>query len=200
MDKITLDFKGPFRWHGASKEVVFFQEAADQPGIYLWCVEQPLGYLIYYVGETGGAFKDRFKSHSRLFFRGEYGIWSAKEFLLGKRVSVWPGKWRTTNKNGWPYEFIQRSPELTPKLIEFLGTMRIFLAPLKAEPIIRQRVESAISAYLQSQPEPLGSFIDADIRHSGPPRRGRPLLVEINMPVPVQGLPPSLEAQIPVRE
>ena len=200
MDRILLDFKGPFRWHGASEEVVFFQEPANQPGIYVWCVEQPQGYLIYYVGETGGAFRERLRSHTSKFFRGEYGIWSADEFIQGKKVEVWPGKWRTTNKEGWTYEFIQRSPGLTPKLIEFLGTMRIFLAPLNAEPLIRQKIESRITTYLKNLPEPLGSFIDADTRHKARPRKSQSLLVEMNFPVPIQGLPPSLEVQIPVRE
>jgi hypothetical protein len=200
LDRIILDFKGPFLWHGVSEEVVFFQEVADQPGIYLWCVEQQQGFLIYYVGETGGAFKDRFKSHTSSFFRGEYGIWSAGEFLQGKRVDVWPGRWRTTNKAGWPYEFIQRSPELIPKLIEFLGTIRIFLAPLEAEKLIRQKIESAVAAHLKNQSEPLGSFIDADIRHSGQSPKSRPLFVELNSPVPIQGLPATLNVQIPDKE
>jgi len=196
MEKIILDFKGPFRWHGSPEEVVFSQEVANYPGIYLWCVEQPSGYLVYYVGETAAAFKDRFKSHTRSFFQGEYGIWSANEFVQGTRVEVWPGKWRTANKEGWSYEFIQRSPELIPKLVEFLGAIRIFLAPLKTERLIRQRIESALAAELKRKPGPIGSFIDADLRHGGRIINGERLLVEINTPAPFQGIPAELEVTI----
>ena len=195
MEKIVLNFQGPFRWHGSLEEVVFSQEGIiDQPGIYLWCAEQPQGYLVYYVGETGVSFKYRFEGHAKSYYSGEYSFLNTNEFVQGKRVVVWWGKLRM--KENWASEFNQKSQELVPKLVEFLGVMRIFLAPLNVERNIRQKIESTIAAYLKKQPEPIGSFIDADLRHSRDITNGEKFLVEINSPSLIQGIPSVLDVQI----
>jgi hypothetical protein len=196
MEKIVLNFQGPFRWHGSLEEVVFSQEGIiDQPGIYLWCAEQPQGYLVYYVGETGVSFKYRFEGHAKSYYCGEYSFLNTDEFVQGKRVVVWWGKLRM--KENWASEFNQKSQELIPKLVEFLGVMRIFLAPLNVERNIRQRIESTIAAHLKKQPEPIGSFIDADRRHSRELVNNEKILVEVNTPRPIQGISPIFEVQIP---
>jgi hypothetical protein len=193
MEKIILDFQGPFRWHGSPD--LFSQEIAKQKGIYLWTVEQPHGHLVYYVGETSTSFKNRFENHLKSYLSGEYGIPDANDFLQGKsKTWVWPAKWRVPDK--WPAEFIQRISEIMPKLVELLGVMKIFVAPLLVETHVRQRIESTLAAYLKKQPEPIGSFIDADLRHSRDITNGDKFFVEINSPSLIQGIPSVLDVQI----
>ena len=63
-DEIAISFAGPFSWFGASNApAVYRADEVRQCGIYLWTVHLPQGYLIYYVGETGGSFKVRLRQH-----------------------------------------------------------------------------------------------------------------------------------------
>jgi len=198
MEKIVLDFKGPFRWHGSPEKVLFTQEIAKLSGIYLWTVEQPQGHLVYYVGETGTSFKNRFENHLKSYLSGEYGIPNVEDFLKGNsRNWVWPARWRPP-KNRWPAEFIRRISEIMPKLVEFLAVLKIFVAPLQVETYTRQRIESRLAWYLngKSGDHDENSFIDADLRNWKDIPGGEKILVEINTPYPIQGIPRVLEVQI----
>jgi hypothetical protein len=121
---------------------------------------------VKYVGETGISFSIRHKNHLESYQNGTYLKWTydSKLFMQGKKKNIWEG----------PYyagvdEFVRRRDELTPKIIAFLSTMKIFVAPSRASDLVRKRVESAIVLKLYKQPYPVVDFIDPDQRNGGNP-------------------------------
>jgi hypothetical protein len=64
---------------------VFKAAAASSPGIYLWTVDTKDGHLIYYVGETGSAFRQRVRQHWCAQMAGMYHIYDLEQFALGHK-------------------------------------------------------------------------------------------------------------------
>ena len=197
-NSIRLDFTGPFRWFGTPDQVLFNQPVADQSGIYIWGVMRPNGLLIYYVGETGKSFKARHKAHLREYLNGYWVVYNPDTFVNGNKEIIWGGL-KQSKKCG-PEEWSNRKEELTPKIKSFLSTLYIFFAPITLEKLVRQRIESAIAAYLKSQEHPIGKFIDPDMNHLGKPNLSELSHVDIHFPMNVLGLPTSLDVFLPKRE
>ena len=85
-------------------------------------------------------------------------------------------------------EFLNRYPELSSVIHEFLGLFRIFIAPLDADQRTRERIEAAIAGCLYEQPGIIGGFQenDAVYRHRRPDEE--PIAVLLRLPKPILGL------------
>ena len=190
-----MQWYGPYKWYGTKDDSFFTQPEARKSGIYLWAIPFEKQYLTYYVGETGKSFANRFIQHTRDYLSGLYRVYEPHQFAEGKKILVWNGMWKPGTRGPHQMlEFLNRYSKLSPIICEFLGQLRIFVAPLNVEKRIRQRIEAAIANRLYEQPGLIGKFQDDDIRY-WPRRTGeKPFSVTMTSFEPILGLYSELTA------
>jgi hypothetical protein len=188
---LEIEFHGPFKLSLNGDAILFHNELSHLSGIYLMAIQYEEGYLAYYIGETGQSFFIRLKDHVIQYFGGNYRIYEPKKFKRAEKQILWNGMWRKGTRDRIP-EFINRSFELIPKIKEFVQLLEIFIAPLKVETRIRQRIEGALSLYLKEQPPPIGTFQDEDIRYIRKKKNEKPIKVSIMCSERIHGLPKQL--------
>jgi hypothetical protein len=191
---VTLEFSGAFSWLSSDPATSIFEApAARAAGIYLWTVDTPDGYLIYYVGETGVAFRQRLHQHLSQQLAGMYHIYEPGLFAVGQKHALWRGMYGRDRESGLA-AFVEYLPTLAPALVDFVRLMRFHLAPLTCHMRLRRRIEAALARHLSSQPGLVGSFQDMGIRYL--PRRAgeEPIQVRCQSSVMLLGLPSHLEA------
>ena len=76
-------------------------------------------------------------------------------------------------------EFLNRYPEMSSVIYEFLGKFRIFLAPLDVKKRVRKRIEAAIANRLYEQSGLVGEFQNSDIKYW--PRRADEKPISVKM-------------------
>jgi len=187
--RYEIRWYGPFKFHGTEDDSVFTAKEAEYPGIYLWTIPFKKQYLVYYVGETGRSFDERFVEHTQNCLNGLYRIYDPSRFAEGAKVLVWDGMWKKEySKPARMQEFMNRYLELAPVINKYLRQFRIFVAPLDAEERIRQRIEGAIADRLREQLGIIGDFQDSDIRYRSRRDDEKPFSVKIEAFEPILGL------------
>jgi hypothetical protein len=192
---VSLHFVGPYSWFpGDLPSVLEKDETTTQPGIYLWTADTPHGELVYYIGETGRSFRMRFQEHLTEQTSGWYRFDDPAVFRSGGRKRIWPGLYEAKeDRAGRWQEWLQRLPELTPSLVEFVRQMRFHLAPLECDTKPRRRIEAAIALHLRDQPGAVGAFQDPDITYWPTKPRDPPLHATVTSSTLIQGLPRELD-------
>jgi hypothetical protein len=187
-----IELTGPLRWYGGDRsENVFECPDSQKPGIYIWAIPYNQSYLVYYVGETGRSFAERFGEHTKEYVSGLYRIYDPGEFAQGRKRLIWEGMWKpgTQHRTG---EFLIRYEELAPQIHRFLGVFRIFLGPFEGEMRLRERIEAAIAQSLQRQEGKGDQFQDTEIRYA-PRREGEvPIMIKLRCSASIFGLPEEL--------
>jgi len=184
-----IQWYGPYSWYGTEDDSFFSQPITKKSGIYLWAIPFKKRYLTYYVGETGRSFAKRIVEHTRNYLHGLYRVYDPDQFAEGKKKLVWGGMWKPGTKGpDVMLEFLNRYSELSSAIYEFLGQLKIFLAPIEVEKRIRERIEAAIADRLFTQPRLIGKFQDNDIRYL--PRRNseEPISIKMVSFEPILGL------------
>jgi hypothetical protein len=193
-EPIIVTFEGPFGWFADREASVFGSAAGRKPGIYLWTVlTQGHGELVYYVGETGREFRLRFAEHLKEQLSGWYRLNDPQAMQTGSRVAIWPGLYgASAQKTVAP--FVEQLSTMAPALRAFVHMVRFHLATYEGDARMRKRIEAAIAQHLYRQPEPVGSFQEADIHYD--PRLPQEAAVEVivRSGVPIQGLPEVVAA------
>lgn len=191
-EPLAVAFGGPFSWPGtADAPCVFECQQGKSAGVYLWAIAHPEGYLVYYVGETGRSFAQRLLEHYREHASAFYHLNSPKEFTMGERVAVWPGRYDVTEKRS-PRECVARYEQLAPCIIELTAIYRFFLAPLAVSDRECRRIEAALAAWLYAQPGVIGGFQEKGIRYAPRLADEEPIRCEFTSSAPIQGLPDHL--------
>ena len=191
-ETIQIELLGPYALYGPHS--LFLQSESEKFGIYLWTIPFEGKYLVYYVGETGVTFADRFLDHTKSYLHGLYRIYDPTEFVKGKKKLVWEGMWKKELENPTIriVKFMERYSELSRAVYELLGLFHIFLIPLNSNRRIRQRIEAKIAEVLLKQPGVIGDFQDGDIRYIGRQPKEEPIKVSIKSDGQILGLPKDL--------
>jgi hypothetical protein len=190
---LVLRFAGPFGFVKHSGPLLFEQPVAQEPGLYLWTVPyRQGGYLVTYVGETGASFSQRFRDHLIQTVSGNYRIWDPDLQGQGKVLLLWHGLWQKGTREKLP-EYLDRLEEFAPIIRKRLQTEAVFVAPLRSERRLRQRVEGAIAEHIKAQPAPVSSLLPSDIRYYRRRADEEPVTVVIECRCHVHGLPRTLE-------
>lgn len=199
---MEIRWYGPYRWYGEGDDCFFNtenkEEIIKEPGIYLWAIPFENRYLTYYVGETGRSFIDRFKEHTRYYLSGHYRIYDPQEFAKGKtQTPKWGGTWKSERQDPkYILEFLNEYPKWSIIIHEFLGHLRIFIAPLKIDYRVRKRIECAIVECLQAQ----GRLMEEEDSVKPTLEKGRrqpdeePISLTMTSFEPILGLSSKLEA------
>lgn len=169
---MKIEFIGPFGWL-TSTEIPYIYDSpvATKSGIYLWTVLTPFGdELVWYVGQTGTSFDERFKEHQHLQSDGSYRVYDPDSFVLGQKIRLWGGKYgycREPKSN-----FTDRFAKLRLIVPRFLGILRFHLAPVShnqsevsGDLEFRSRVEAALAHHFYDQGEIVGRFQEEDVEY-----------------------------------
>jgi hypothetical protein len=181
-----LVWRGPFDWVGPAERSIFGSNWAKEPGIYLWTIQTGPSNTVYYVGETGRSFGERFAEHTRAYLGGEYSIWGPEEFLQKRKIELWGGLWRPERKH-LTGEYLANVERLLPRVVELLKSFRIFIAPMRGSERMRERVEAAIIRAIRlSDPHPL---LDENLRYRPRLPSEDPVRYDMQLPAHIEGLP-----------
>jgi hypothetical protein len=177
---------GPLAWVGPVEHTVHGSRWVNEPGVYLWTIPTGPSFTVYYVGETGRSFGERFTEHTRAYLGGEYSVWEPEDFLQKRKVEVWGGLWRP-ERRALMGEFLANLDRLTPRIAELLKAYRVFVAPMRGSERMRERMEAAIIRAIKlSDPHAL---LDENLRYRPRLPSEDPVTYEMRIPVPIEGLP-----------
>jgi hypothetical protein len=188
----VVEFQGPLSWVESSAETsIFYSEVSKLMGVYLWTVKTPDGHLVYYVGETGVNFRTRMRSHYQEQLSGMYHIYDPELFSLGEKRELWQGVYGKGGERDF-HKFLDILPSLVPSLIRFVGIIHFHVAPMNCERRPRRRFEAALANHLYGQPGAIGAFQDKGIHYDPRLINENPIMVKIDCPQEVLGIPPKL--------
>ena len=161
---ISVKWYGPFNF--IQNENLFTNPLGQEKGVYLWTIPYENNYLVYYVGQTGTSFAIRSFQHLQSYLNGLYRVYDHEKFAKGEKELVWGGMWKPDGKEPKVMsEFLINYSQLAPKIYNFIGLFRLFVAPIEGNDRVRERIESEVSRSLNQQPGIVGSFQDKDIRY-----------------------------------
>ncbi len=92
----------------------------------------------------------------------------------------------------WP-DFIDKYIDMAPIIYSFLRCFRIFLAPIEADKIVRQRIESAIGISLRDHNPLNRQFFDDAVYYSFKNRRWSALMIFNRGFINISGLQKEME-------
>ena len=191
--KLQLNVHGPFTLCGEDLDILGDCPLLNEAGIYFFAVKQLSGkFSISYVGETNASFYKRLKEHVIQTLGGNYRVCEPEAMKEGKQIIVWNGLWRKGARNKMP-EFLRRYSELAPVVRASLFVHKVFVIPFQAERRLRQRVEGGIASALRDNPS-ASSLLPEDIRFYLRRKDEEPVLVEIQAPDTILGLPERIYA------
>lgn len=187
--RLSVKWYGPYSFVGCEADNVFDCLMGEKKGVYLFTIPFEGKYLVYYVGETGVSFATRLLQHVQSYLNGFYRIFDPEEFVNGNKVLLWGGMWKTDRRNPKLIsEFIDRHEEFAPKILVFLKSFRIFLAPIDGDKRIIERIEAEIARSLNQQEGLIGAFQDKDVRYRPTKPNEQQFRVLMTFPQPIMGL------------
>ena len=164
VNRLSLQWHGPFTWTRQEGTRVFDSPVVIEPGVYVFTVPHGAAFLAYYVGQTGQSFRKRLEAHTKEYLSGVYRTYAPALFVAGQKELVWGGLWKKDRVHLWP-DFLERYVELALTIYRFLSCFRLFLAPIKADRRVRERVEAAVAEALRNQNERTRAFFDDVVKY-----------------------------------
>jgi hypothetical protein len=142
--KLEIIFHGPYTLCTEKNDVLFDCPYASCEGIYLWVVGMSSGvYRVSYLGQTIRSFYKRNKEHLIQKLGGNYQVCAPEAMINGRHEVVWNGMWRKGTRDKLP-EFLAQYERLAPIIKRSISVTKLFVAPLKVERRICQRIEGAL--------------------------------------------------------
>lgn len=188
-----VDFIGPFSWLGhEGTSSIFDAPEGKKFGIYLWTAQFEESELVHYVGKTNRSFSQRMKEHFEKHLAGFYHVYSPEEFKKGERKPLWRGMY-LRRKTPPIIELAKIYPIISGPIIEMANTYRFFIAPLKTDKRILERIEHALYQHLEKQPGKIGAFQESGLNYRKRFASEQPAIAVFNSTVKILGLPKSLE-------
>jgi hypothetical protein len=145
---MEIIFEGPFTFIDGENDVLFDCPKRNEAGIYLWTVPVDGVYLPTYLGETGDSFLTRHRNHVTNMLGGFDTICDASKLRRGEVEIVWPGLWKSSNKENIA-KFTQRRHELIDHAFEEMRLTKIFIASCNLEKDILRRIEHKLSIHFK---------------------------------------------------
>ena len=194
MTSIAVGFEGPFSLASRTHPLLFDQQIANEPGIYLWAIPYCKGgFLVSYIGETSVSFGQRIKDHVIQTMGGNYRICDPELLVQGQAKVLWNGLWRRGTRDK-VLEYLEQAEYLAPLARRELQITVVFAAPVRLTARMRRRVEGALAHDVKNQQPPVSSLLPADVRYHLRRPSEQPVRVEVSCAELVHGLPSFVEA------
>jgi len=191
--KQELKFHGPYTICSEENDVLHDCPYASDEGIYLWAVRMNSGsYRILYIGETSTSFYKRTKDHLIQTLGGNYLICDPEAMVRGRNEILWKGLWRKGTRDKLP-EFLSRYESLAPKIKQSILIQKLFVAPIKLDRRLRQRIEGALAFAIREDAD-TSSLLPNDIRYIRRRDDEESLLVSMSSEHKIEGLPEKIYA------
>ena len=129
--------------------------------------------------------KEHFKEH----FAGFYHLYSPIEFARGEKICLWNGMYGATGEKSLQ-EFVRHYNELSEVIVKLAETYRFYVASIKCDKRILERIEAGIANHLYNSPN---NFQDVGIIYRPRWQSEEPLKAIIHSTCNLIGLPVSLE-------
>jgi hypothetical protein len=184
--RMNLELLGPYEWRTLSSHL-----ESEKVGVYLWTIPFGGKYLVYYVGETGVSFANRFREHEDRYLNKKYRIYDTAEFVKGNRSKetiLWYGEFESSLITE------EERSTLSKDAYDMMNTFHIFLLPIKTDKRIRERIEVAIFDTLREQSGIVGEFIYKQVKYNHRRPEEEPIKVSIKSSEQIMGLPKELWA------
>jgi len=150
---LSLKWFGPYALFPSDDRLeVYSSKEAASAGLYLWAV--PIGgeYLVHYVGVTADNIADRQAVHMQYFLSGDYTLYDPEAFRNARKVSVYePGKGVS--------DYLSRYDELSGIVARHTQAIHVFVAPLDANKVMLERIESSIIESLRNAGGEVAGFL-----------------------------------------
>lgn len=191
MEKINLEFFGPFPFANEEADILEKCEYKNESGIYLWAVRTNDNvYKVTYLGETKRSFYDRTKEHLLNQLSGAYPIYEPEIFMQGKEKMIWTGIWEK-DKNKMLPELIKRYEELAHINARFIRLIELFVAPIKTEKNTLVKIEGAIANEIRKN-ESASVLLDKNIRYTFDKDKIENIKVIIKTSIVIEGFPKEI--------
>jgi len=186
---LKIEFSGPFGLLGNHNFILFDQPICKSYGIYIWTARMNQSFIIEYIGMTTKTFKTRNMEHILNTFSGYYRICDSKMIKEGKIKIIWPGIIR--KKNGLS-EFSDNYLKIAPFILKYLQTIEVFVATIKSERRIIERIEGALAYHVWNQPLPANALLPKDVHYRIRKENEMPINVMINCDEKILGIPKKI--------
>lgn len=105
----------------------------------MWTIGHLKGFLIYSVGITSRAIRQRLNEHRLAMLKGQYTLFDTELLKQGTRHEIWHGLWAGHDSAERKAELASRRGELQDAAQRQMNTFRIFAADIP-DPRIQQRL------------------------------------------------------------
>jgi hypothetical protein len=154
--KLSIHWHGPFSWPGYEAETLL-PTLPNSPGVYMETYALDDAFLVRGCGVTTRSVLRRFKEHAYHYRAGTYNVLDMKDVLQAQRRLLHQGSWwREKNVDGPRLEgqSLQEAVDLQFRML------RLFVAEVREEKRILERVESAVMNRLYRSGPPFCDFLD----------------------------------------
>lgn len=153
--------------------------------------ERKTAFFIRGCGITTRSVRQRFREHTSCYLSGRYNVLDMDYVSLAQRKLVHQGSWWTKNLRAGPR---LEGAALREAVDRQLGMLRLFVADMREEKRIMERVEAAVMNHLYCSGQPYCDFFDEGTYRVV--RRTDEQLIKVTMTsdYPLLGLPPILHA------
>jgi hypothetical protein len=194
-----IKFAGPYIFFGSSKFISIYK-CLPKKGVYFWTSPYGKKQVINYVGTTNREFKIRMFEHAKAFLSGDYKIFDSDELKKGRPIQVWHGIYglEKGTKTGeflckHLEDFTSKHKELYPRIIELMKLYKIYIAEIKDERRLQERLEAAIYNCLYSQKGVVGECVEKGILFRSRRGKERPITFQLDFDKNIIGLPKRIE-------
>ncbi|MFZ4580521.1 MAG: hypothetical protein ACOYOB_19225 [Myxococcota bacterium] len=192
--EVHLDFQGPFALtEQPGVRCLFADPVAQTIGIYLWTVAVDGRERATYVGQTRRTFGQRMGEHVQGILCGAYAIQDPEALQRGVHTLLWAGD---EGGKRWPATlptFVARLPELAQGIREYLGVLRVHVAPLEGDVHLLSQVEGTLGRHFQRHPEQATHrFFSQGIKLPGAVAGERGVNLMVTSEGAVEGVPAGL--------
>jgi hypothetical protein len=154
MSDILLRWNGPFALvPSADCPEIYGVKEAKVSGVYIWALPLDGSYIVNYVGVATESVATRQDDHMRLFLSGKYTIYNPDEFAQARKVVIYDPRQGLT-------AFLSQHIALSGALMKLVKCIHLFFAPVVAEKVVLERIESSFIEVLRGAGGRAAEFLD----------------------------------------
>ena len=187
---LSIHWSGPFSWPGY-ETATLLPALPDVPGVYMETYAHGHAFLVRGCGITTRSVRRRFREHTNHYHAGTYNVLDMEAVADAKRKLVHQGSWWSKKRFAGPK---LEGPALHQAVDRQLRMLRLFVAELREEKRILERIESAVMNRLYRSEPPYCDFLDKGTFRVVRQKDEPPIWVSMSCDHPLLALPARLLA------
>lgn len=119
---------------------------------------------------------------------GNYRVIDKDSLKTENEFILWNGMWRKGTRDKMS-EFINSYVDLAPRLLYYITSVNVFIAPLDFDTKTRRSIEGSLAKYIKEQPKNINKFFPKDVRYWKKKDDEEPIMINIEFSELIVGLP-----------